>query len=479
MDDRDDDAPFLPFPIYDVSNEEWCPGPPSPAQMRAGEVLTREVEWRARKLGLSRRQLLRSAAGTATAFWAVNVAYGLPTEGGDAPLPVSREETLDAAAAGERLARQYFVMDVQLHHVDLSDPRFSEQQVAHLNSCFRFLPPKLRCTPEGLALLSQANLVKEVFLDSETDVGIISGVPSAIILGPKTMAATRDLVNEITGSRRCLSQAVCAPLMPPGSDRSIDTLEFQRRSLDAVAIKLYTYDGGWWLDDEKVSYPMLEEAARLGFKIINVHKGIPLGNDTYVATRDLPKVLRDWPQLTFVVYHSGYFHNRPGKEMDDFMATLAILGPAEKSHLYSEIGTSFALAFTRSPEKAAHLVGSLLKELGPRRILWGTDSIWWGTPQWQIDAFKALTIPESMQEEFGYPALTDEVKARILGLNAAELYGISVPEVAPVARADKVESLRAAQADGGVGRTYSVYGLRTRREFLQLKERERYLFGDG
>lgn len=477
MGKHDDDVPFLPFPLSDVSNEEWCPGPPSPSQVRAAEVLNQEVEWRLRKLDLTRRQFLRTAAGTATAFWAVNQAHGLPSEGGDAPLPVTREETLDAAAAEEKLARKFFVMDVQLHHVDLSDPRFSQQKVAYLNSCFRFLPPNLRCTPEGLHLLGQTNLVKEVFLDSETDIGIISGVPSSIILGPQTMAETRDLVNEITGSKRCLSQAVCAPRMAPGSDRSIDTLEYQRRSLDAVAIKLYTYEGGWWLDDEEVSYPMLEEATRLGFKIINVHKGIPLGNDTYVATRDLPKVLRDWPDLTFVVYHSGYFHNRPGEEMDDFMATLASLGPAEKAHLYAEVGTSFALAFTRSPEKAAHLVGSLLKELGPRRILWGTDSIWWGSPQWQINAFKSLTIPESMQEEHGYPPLTDEVKARILGLNAAELYGIPVPEVAQAVRMDKVEALRSEQASRGVGRTYNVYGLRTRRDFLFFKERERHLFG--
>ena len=81
------------------------------------------------------------------------------------------------------------------------------------------------------------------------------------------------------------------------------------------------------------------------------------------------------------------------------------------------------------PTQAAHVLGKLLKALGPERILWGTDSIWYGTPQDQIQAFRAFQITEEFQERFGYPALTDEVKARILGRNAAELYGVEPTKV--------------------------------------------------
>ncbi len=63
--------------------------------------------------------------------------------------------------------------------------------------------------------------------------------------------------------------------------------------------------------------------------------------------------------------------------------------------------------------------------LGPDRVLWGTDSIWYGTPQGQIDAFRAFAISERFQEEFGYPPLTDDVKDRILGANALGLYGLA------------------------------------------------------
>ena len=57
-------------------------------------------------------------------------------------------------------------------------------------------------------------------------------------------------------------------------------------------------------------------------------------------------------------------------------------------------------------------------------MLWGTDSIWYGSPQDQIQAFRAFEISSEFQERYGYPALTHERKAKILGLNAARVYGI-------------------------------------------------------
>ena len=77
------------------------------------------------------------------------------------------------------------------------------------------------------------------------------------------------------------------------------------------------------------------------------------------------------------------------------------------------------------------MLGKLLLAVGPERILWGTDSVWYGPPQPLIDAFRRFTIPESMQEQFGYPALTPAIKTGILGTNATQLYGVdSLP--APV-----------------------------------------------
>ena len=109
--------------------------------------------------------------------------------------------------------------------------------------------------------------------------------------------------------------------------------------------------------------------------------------------------------------------------------------------------------------------------LGPDRIVWGTDSIWWGSPQWQIDAFKALTIPPAMQEEFGYPPLTERAKRQILGLNAARLYRVKVRETRCAIEADQLNALRTSLGGPEKTRTHLVYGPRTRRDFLRLLNR--------
>jgi len=98
------------------------------------------------------------------------------------------------------------------------------------------------------------------------------------------------------------------------------------------------------------------------------------------------------------------------------------------ANVYGELGSTWFLV-ARRPEEAAHVLGTLLRCVGEDRILWGTDSIWYGSPQSLIDAFRAFTIPERMQAEFGYPPLTDRAKDKILSTNAAALYGVDLDAV--------------------------------------------------
>ena len=79
--------------------------------------------------------------------------------------------------------------------------------------------------------------------------------------------------------------------------------------------------------------------------------------------------------------------------------------------------------------------------VGPDRIVWGTDSIWYGSPQPLIDAFRSFQIPESFQEKYGYPALTAETKDKILSHNARRVYAVS-----DTALADAAGSLGASAA---------------------------------
>lgn len=88
----------------------------------------------------------------------------------------------------------------------------------------------------------------------------------------------------------------------------------------------------------------------------------------------------------------------------------------------------------------------------------GTDSIWWGSPQWQIEALHRFTMPESLMKRFGYQPLTAAVKAQIPGRNAARLYGVDPsPHRNPV-RPDYVSKRKAAHLDGGARPSLTQYG---------------------
>jgi hypothetical protein len=91
------------------------------------------------------------------------------------------------------------------------------------------------------------------------------------------------------------------------------------------------------------------------------------------------------------------------------------------------------------PDQAAHLLGKLLKTFGEDRLLWGTDSIWYGSPQDQIQAFRAFEIGRELQERHGYPALTPLVKRKVFGLNAARVYGLEPDALRRKLRADPIE----------------------------------------
>jgi hypothetical protein len=69
-------------------------------------------------------------------------------------------------------------------------------------------------------------------------------------------------------------------------------------------------------------------------------------------------------------------------------------------------------------------MGQLMKFLGEDRVMFGSDSVWYGSPQWQIEALWRFRIPEALREKYGYPELTETAKRKILGLTSAKLYGI-------------------------------------------------------
>jgi len=114
------------------------------------------------------------------------------------------------------------------------------------------------------------------------------------------------------------------------------------------------------------------------------------------------------------------------------------------------------------------VIGKLLKHLGPDRICWGTDAIYTGSPKAQIASFRAFQIPAQLQEEHGYPALTDAVKAKIFGLNNARIYGVDPAAVLKAVTEDGLTKAKALLKAGEVPYRNCSLGPRTRREFFAM-----------
>jgi hypothetical protein len=66
----------------------------------------------------------------------------------------------------------------------------------------------------------------------------------------------------------------------------------------------------------------------------------------------------------------------------------------------------------REPTSAAHALGKLIKYCGEGNVLWGTDSIWYGSPQDQIQSFRTFQIAPELRAKYGYPEITPALRAK-------------------------------------------------------------------
>src|SRR5207344_353821 len=100
----------IPLPTRLVSNEEFPPLPQTAAQRQVEHHILAEAGRLAPRLGLSRRDFLRTSGGMATSLLAMNAVFG--------PFfTVSEVEAADQAAMRELKGGSPFIFDVQLHYV--------------------------------------------------------------------------------------------------------------------------------------------------------------------------------------------------------------------------------------------------------------------------------------------------------------------------------------------------------------------------
>jgi hypothetical protein len=134
--------------------------------------------------------------------------------------------------------------------------------------------------------------------------------------------------------------------------------------------------------------------------------------------------------------------------------------------VYAELGSTWRLLM-RDPDSAAHALGKLFKHCGEGNVLWGTDSIWYGSPQDQIQAFRTFQIAPELRAKHGYPEITPALRAKVFGLNAIQVYSVPDAVLRKHVR-DRVAKDREEYRERP-DPAFTTYGPRTRREFLTLK----------
>ena len=463
----------VPIPTRLVSNEEFPPMAQTPAQREVEARILAAAGRLGPRLGLSRREFLRTSGGMAISFIAMNTVFGHFFD-------VSDAEAADTAAVKEGKGAPFFIFDVQLHYVgDHYDPANAEASRAGavskgalvgLRGKAKKFNPKLAADSGTITDLSWQNFLKEVFLDSETAIGLISTppgpYPNEAVVPPKEMAHIRDEINRITQSRRMLAHGLVTPQL---GKTDLDFMDMQAETLKVDAWKAYTgacpqgFEHGWFLDDEKLAYPMLEKARQLGIKRLCVHKGLPLGTVAdYNHPRDLIKAAKDFPDIDFMAYHSGLLNVSAPKPNGEIPWTTEFCEMKKKepgiNNIYMELGSTFGQLVSTNPSACAHLLGQLIAAFGDDHVLWGTDSIWYGTPQWQIEAFRRFQIPDALIEKHGYAPLTREVKEKIFGLNGARVFGIDVNAKRNEIPADYLSQIKMSYLDEGADPSHRFYG---------------------
>ncbi|XOV84024.1 MAG: amidohydrolase family protein [bacterium] len=480
--DRDDTQGIrLPIKLDSTSNGEYLPLVMRKEHQAANTLALETATRYARKTGVGRRQFLVGASGAAATLLAFNSAYAAAGKSGGF-YDIKKSAAFDVDEANATFQKPGFILDVQGHFVNpegawLNDLPPGAKPLSGL--------PKASCDLGSLAgdrsylhCLGSDEFVKDVFLDSDTDIMVLSFVPSTRASEPLTIEeahATRDIVERLDGTQRLLIHG----RVNPNQDGDLQGMDELAEHWKVAAWKTYTQwgpDGKGFSFMDDAGQAFIEKARKLGVKNICVHKGLPFGPQSYEHSLcdDIGPAARQNPDINFLVYHSGYVADQPegpydpdrNEGIDSLIKTVLENDVAEQGNVYAELGSTWRILM-RDPDSAAHSLGKLFKYMGSQQVLWGTDSIWYGSPQDQIQAFQTFQISESLRSKHGYDLITPEVRAQVFGLNAAPLYGISQQEIAGHFASDRVARDRLAYRPAA-NPHFKTYGPKNRREFMNL-----------
>jgi hypothetical protein len=402
---------------------------------------------------------------------------------------IPREATLDCELAERLLGGEEFIFDLQTHHVGAAGGGFVlsgcdiNGMIGHMGDM----------QLSGGACATPDNYVEQIFLDSDTTVAVLSGLPSRVsemtgdLVGFSNaeMVSSRERINMAAASQRMVNHCQVGP--DSNWDVVAAMMERFHNELGHVGWKCYppasTGGGPWWLDGE-VGERFIAKALELGDPLICAHKGFPLPgfDEEYCDPKDVGPAAVKFPSATFIIYHSAFEsaaaegpYDPAGGGSNRLAKTVEEHGLRGKN-VYAEMGSAWLLA-SGNPAAAQHYVGKMLKHLGEDHLLWGSECVWFGSPQRQIEAFRTFTISEEFRDQYGYPELTPQIKAGIFGLNAARLYCVD-PNACRYQIDQNLLAIRKREYDGELGPrrwAFEQPAIRTRREFLSLRRRMKAL----
>ncbi|MBM5810366.1 MAG: amidohydrolase [Gammaproteobacteria bacterium] len=211
---------------------------------------------------------------------------------------------------------------------------------------------------------------------------------------------------------RMYLEANVGPVIRRGTKQANWELEFLFREKGAKLCKLYTPEDEGPINDRRL-WPFYEKASELGVPL-TIHTGIsyvcPQPNN-HCHVGQLDDVLLDFPDLKIIAYHAGWPDTELliglcGKHRNLYMSLSGILG-----------------WYQRAPYRGYHAIGTALQWMPADRIVLGFDLPFDDLTR-VVDYIRNLEMPEELQEKWGYAPVTDDDKAKILGLNLARLTGI-------------------------------------------------------
>ena len=283
------------------------------------------------------------------------------------------------------------------------------------------------------------------------------------------MAAAFLAMNEVYGPLYGVSRAEAA-------DK--DTADARAKALkDQFIMDCHTH---FLRDDTRIMGFVRQRQAvgKAGYDKVCVHKGLfPPSVEqqfphllAYSDVRDVGRAAKDWPKMTFIIYHGGYRFAGGGRAEDawtqfektgriEWVTDLAeVPSKYGVTNVYADVGQLFAQTTIADPRVSAAMMGTLIRGLGVDHVVWGTDAIWTGSPQWQIEALRRLEIPEDMQKQHGFTPLgpaDGPIKSAILGETNARLYTY---ERRAALATDRIAALKAEYEAAGAERSNLRYG---------------------